>query len=264
MGNLTRRISELNAEKRKAESELEILNKRKIEIPNFEVKSISHIKPLEIKPFTPTKKRQVLTMKDLMQKRKEEEAERRRLLQQQIAKNFDAVREFIEMEDPDRAEDLLSTSSRLQELKDNKLRNLYEELLNDILFDIVEEETSLLYYGNRVTKRSFSPKGNMMYVSDIGNISKAISYLLKLGKDNVIDEFHLWEREVRKAASESEEFKALKDKSLNDYNYNCAVYDIFRKYLLINLPGRCIKSEPPVQEPQEPEYITVDYGQCPF
>ena len=139
LGNLTRRISELNAEKRKAESELEILKKRKIEIPSLEVKSISDIKPLEIKPFTPPKKRQVLTMKDLMQKRKEEEAERRRQLQQQIAQNFDAVRGFIEMEDPDRAEDLLfGTSSSLQELKDNKLRNLYEELLNDI--SLLKEE----------------------------------------------------------------------------------------------------------------------------
>ena len=103
-----------------------------------------------------------------------------------------------------------------------------------------------------------------MHAYDILGIGTAIGYLSRMNKKDVIDKFYSWENEVRKSASESEEFKALKNKSLNDYNYNCAVYDIFRKYLLINLPGRCIKSEPPVLEPQEPEYITEVYGPCPF
>ena len=133
LSNLTRRISELNAEVRKADSELEAIKKRCIDIPSFEVRSITDAKPLEIRPFNPPQKRQVRTMKDLMQKRKEEEAERRRLLQQQISKNFDTVRRFIDEEKPDSAEDLLfTTSSALQELKDGKLNNLYEELHDDI------------------------------------------------------------------------------------------------------------------------------------
>ena len=133
LSNLTRRISELNAEKRKADRELENLKNKKIEIPSFGVKSLSNNQSIEVKPFNPPKKRQVRTMKDLMQKRKEEEAERRRLLQQQIAKNFDTVRNFIDNEKPDSAEDLLfGTSSALQELKDEQLNNLYNDLLNDI------------------------------------------------------------------------------------------------------------------------------------
>lgn len=139
LSDLTKRISELNAQKRKADAELEKLKNRKVEIPSFEIKSLSDIKPIEIKPFNPPKKRQVRTMKDLMQKRKEEEAERRRQLQQQVAKNFDSVRDFIEAEEPERAEDLLfSTSSALQELRDNQLSSLYEELLNDI--SLLKEE----------------------------------------------------------------------------------------------------------------------------
>lgn len=139
LSDLTMRISELNVQKRKADAELESLKKREVLIPSFKVKSHSDIKPLEIKLFNPPKTRQVRTMKDLMQKRKEEEAERRGQLQQQVAKNFDAVRGLIEAEDPERAEDLLfRTSSALQELRDNQLSRLYKEFLNDI--SLLKEE----------------------------------------------------------------------------------------------------------------------------
>lgn len=131
--NLNDRIIELNADKRKADAELEKLKKAEVKSPSFAIKELSEPQKIEVKPFTPPKPRPIRTMKALMQKRKEEEAQRRRLLQQQVAKNFDTVRSFIDNEEPDDAEDLLfSTSSSLQELKDNQLSNLYDELLNDI------------------------------------------------------------------------------------------------------------------------------------
>ena len=152
-----------------------------------------------------------------------------------------------------------------------------DEALN-MLYGLVEKIASFreedLFSDNRYhdqdellfpkINHDFIKRNEMMHAYDIIGIGTAIGFLSRMNKKDVINKFYSWENEVRKAASESEEFKALKNKSLNDYNYNCAVYDIFRKYLLINLPGRCIKSEPPVLEPQEPEYITVDYGQCPF
>ena len=131
--NLNDRIFELNADKRKADAELEKLKKAEVKIPSFAIKELSEPQKIEVKPFTPPKPRPIRSMKDLMQKRKEEEAQRRRQLQQQVAKNFDTVRSLIDNEEPDDAEDLLfSTSSSLQELKDNQLSNLYDELINDI------------------------------------------------------------------------------------------------------------------------------------
>ena len=131
--NLNDRIFELNAEKKKADAELEKLKKAEVKTPSFAIKDLPDPQKIEVKPFTPPKPRPIRTMKDLMQKRKEEEAQRRRLLQQQVAKNFDTVRSLIDNEKPDDAEDLLfSTSSSLRELKDNQLSNLYDKLLNDI------------------------------------------------------------------------------------------------------------------------------------
>lgn len=131
--NLNNRIFELNAEKRKADAEIERLKKEKIVVPSFSIKEPFEPQIIEIKPFIIPKPRPIHTMKDLMQKRKEEEAQRRWQLQQQVAKNFDTVRSLIDNEKPSDAENLLfSTSSFLQELKDSQLSNLYKELLNDI------------------------------------------------------------------------------------------------------------------------------------
>ena len=143
----------------------------------------------------------------------------------------------------------------------------------EILYDIVEENASFTInnFGpdKPRLKNVFLNRTKMMYAYDIIDIGFAIDCLSRMKKDDVIHKFHLWEREVRKAASESDEYKALQKKTLKDHEYNSQMFDIFRKYLLMYLPGRCIKFAPPVLEPQvlepqEPGYITEDYGQCPF
>lgn len=131
--NLSKRISDLIAEKKKADVDLENIKNNEIEIPSFEIK-LPEAKDIEIKSFVSSKPHPILTMKDLMQKRQEEETERKRQLKLQVVKNFDTVKIFIYDENPDSAEDLLfSTTSTLQELKDDQLNNLYEELLSDII-----------------------------------------------------------------------------------------------------------------------------------
>lgn len=130
--NLSKRISELNAEKREADVDLESLKKKEIKIPSFEIKLLE-AKKIEIKSFVSPKPHPIRTMKDLMRKRKEEEAERKRQLKLQVVKNFDTIETFINGKDPNSAEDLLfSTTSALQELNDDQLNNLYDELFRGI------------------------------------------------------------------------------------------------------------------------------------
>lgn len=139
--NLDKRISELNAEKKLADIELEKLEKTKIKIPDFEVKPLE-AKKIEVRSFSFPKIRPIRTMEDLMLKRKEEDAERRYKLKQQVTNNLDTIRAFINGEKSESAENLLfSTSSALSEVKDEQLNNLYEELLCDIknLKDILRQ-----------------------------------------------------------------------------------------------------------------------------
>jgi len=130
--NLDKRISELNAEKKLADNELEKLEKAEVKTPDFELKLLK-IKNIEVKPFSFPKIRPIRTMEDLMLKRKDEETERRRKLQQQVINNLDTIRAFINDEKSESAENLLSsTSSALSEVNDEQLNKLYEELLCDI------------------------------------------------------------------------------------------------------------------------------------
>lgn len=140
-----------------------------------------------------------------------------------------------------------------------------------ILYDIVEKKASFKINIFDLDKprlnKLFLNRTQMMYAYDIKGVDFVIDCLSRMKKDNVIHKFHLWEREVRKAASESDEFKALQYKTLKDDDYNSQMFDIFRKYLLINLPDRCIKIEPTIQRPQEsdvPGFFIEDNEPCPF
>lgn len=131
--NLSKRISELNAEKAKVDYELEILKKKEIKIPSFEIKQPVEIKRIGFNSFILPNPHHVRTMKDLMLKRREEEIERRKQLQLQVSRIFDTVNSFMKNEDPDNAENLLfSTISTLKELKDSQLNSIYEELIDNI------------------------------------------------------------------------------------------------------------------------------------
>lgn len=141
----------------------------------------------------------------------------------------------------------------------------------EILWDLIEKKTSFSnpYYNPDYPriKHIFLSRNEMMYAYDISGFDTAIDCLSRMKKDDVIHKFHLWERDVRKAASESDEYKALQKKTLKDHDYNYRMFDIFRKYLLMNLPGRCIKFALPLLEPEEtdePGYFIKDNKPCPF
>ena len=129
--NLSKRISELNAQKRSSDSKLERL-KKDLKIPDLRINRLKN-KEIDVKPFIPPKLHSVRTMKDSMQERKEKEAERRRLLFQKATKNIDIIKAYVNDEDLNSAENLLfRTSSALKELKDAKLKEIYGALQNDI------------------------------------------------------------------------------------------------------------------------------------
>lgn len=131
---LDSRISELRKVKRSADDEFERLEKQKNKVPSFEIHiSLDSPAKVEMKSFEPPKLKKIRTMKDLMDNRKREEAERIKRLKKQVTNNYETISSFIHSEDPDAAEDLLfKSSSALQELKDEKLNQLFSGLLESI------------------------------------------------------------------------------------------------------------------------------------
>lgn len=65
-----------------------------------------------------------------------------------------------------------------------------------------------------------------MTASDFANVSIALYYLEKMGNDDVVAVFQTWERKVQGIVRDSEDYKALNNKSISDNDYKDELVDI--------------------------------------
>lgn len=117
-------------------------------------------------------------------------------------------------------------------------RHIGDEEAKDILYSIVRDicfhwcasmELSRDYYPNRK---------EVMVASDFTKVSIALYYLEKMGNEKVSLEFHEWENSVRTSVSQSEEYKALENEALSDYDYKENLAAIVQKNLYYALPAK--------------------------
>lgn len=119
-------------------------------------------------------------------------------------------------------------------------RNIKEDEANDILFQIVHENTvrrpsielSLLdRYANR-------NKGAVITPIDFHDVSLAIYYLRKLNCGHVTSLFEEWNDSIRSDISNSPEFKAINRLDLDDYEYLEAAICVAKKYAYLALDDK--------------------------
>ena len=117
-------------------------------------------------------------------------------------------------------------------------RHIGDEEATDILYSIVKGicfhwcaymELSRDYYPNRK---------EVMVASDFANVSIALYYLAKMGKEYVVSEFHEWESSVQTSVCESDDYMAMGNEALSDYEYKDKMADIVQKYLYHALPDK--------------------------
>lgn len=75
-----------------------------------------------------------------------------------------------------------------------------------------------------------------MAASDFTNISIALYYLEKIGREDVVAAFRMWERDVQADVSSSEMYQSLTRQSLSDYYYMEKLAVIVQKCLYYALP----------------------------
>ena len=87
--------------------------------------------------------------------------------------------------------------------------------------------------------RDYMPhRREVMTVSDFANVSIALYYLEKMGNDEMVAAFRKWESKVQGIVRGSEEFKALNNKSISDYDYKDELAVILSKHLYYALPEK--------------------------
>lgn len=117
-------------------------------------------------------------------------------------------------------------------------RHIDDEEVQDVLFKIVHE-VGVHQYPYLEIYRIYIPRRNqIMRASDFQTISMALYYLEKMGKDEVVCSFHIWESEVQTTINASKEYDEIKGLPLSDYEYSKRMADIVQKYMSEALPRK--------------------------
>lgn len=115
-------------------------------------------------------------------------------------------------------------------------RHITDDEATDILYEIVKD-IAFHWSPSMELSRRYSPRrSEMMMATDFANISIALYYLEKMGNDNVVSEFHLWDKGVQASVRQSEDYKAMEKEPLSDYDYKEKLAALFQKQLFYNLP----------------------------
>ncbi len=136
-------------------------------------------------------------------------------------------------------------------------RHIDDEEAMDILCFIVKDicfhwcaymELSRDYYPNRK---------EVMVASDFANVSIALYYLERIGNKKVMLDFHEWESDVRSSVCQSDDYKAMRNEALSDYEYKDKMADIVQKYMYHALPD---KYKPMADEDYDKRYRSSNAG----
>jgi hypothetical protein len=117
-------------------------------------------------------------------------------------------------------------------------RHIDDAEATDTLYEIVRD-IAFHWNPSMQLSRDYMPhRHEVMKVSDFANITIALYYLEKMGNDNVVSEFNLWEKDVQASVRQSEDYKAFEKESLSDYDYKEKLAVLFQKLLFYNLPAK--------------------------
>ena len=117
-------------------------------------------------------------------------------------------------------------------------RHIDDAEATDTLYEIVRD-IAFHWNPSMELSRDYMPhRREVMTVSDFANVSIALYYLEKMGNDEMVAAFRKWESKVQGIVRGSEEFKALNNKSISDYDYKDELADIVQKYLYYALPEK--------------------------
>lgn len=117
-------------------------------------------------------------------------------------------------------------------------RHIDDDEATDTLYEIVRD-IAFHWNPSMELSRDYMPhRREMMAASDFANVSIALYYLEKMGNDDVLTAFRTWDSKVQDVVRDSENYKALSNKSILDYDYKDELAIIVQKHLYYALPKK--------------------------
>lgn len=117
-------------------------------------------------------------------------------------------------------------------------RHIDDVEATDTLYEIVRDIAFHWNPSMELSRDYASHRREVMTASDFTNVSIALYYLEKMGNDDVVTDFRLWESKIQDVVRDSENYKALNNKSISDYDYKDEFAIIVQKHLYYALPKK--------------------------
>lgn len=117
-------------------------------------------------------------------------------------------------------------------------RHIDDVEATDTLYEIVRDIAFHWNPSMELSRDYASHRREVMTASDFANVFIALYYLEKMGNDDVVTVFRMWESRVRSIVSDCEEYKGLNREPISDYDYKEKLASIVQKHLYYTLPKK--------------------------
>ena len=133
--------------------------------------------------------------------------------------------------------DLLSQTDYLMVMQHTH-RHLEDAEAKDILFQAVHQ-VAVHWWPYLELSRDYKPdRREMMSLTDFSKVSLVLYYLGKMGKEEVIKSFSVWDKAIQSSVSHSTEYAELLKRPLSDYDFAAHLAAIMQKHLYHALPEK--------------------------
>jgi hypothetical protein len=117
-------------------------------------------------------------------------------------------------------------------------RHIDDVEATDTLYEIVRDIAFHWNPSMELSRDYASHRHEVMTASDFANVFIALYYLEKMGNDDVVTVFRMWESRVRSIVSDCEEYKGINREPISDYDYKEKLASIVQKHLYYALPKK--------------------------
>ena len=117
-------------------------------------------------------------------------------------------------------------------------RHIDNDEANDALYSIVQDLCFHWCPYMEISRNYYPIRKEVMTASDFTQISIALYYLEKMGNDDVVTAFRVWEDIVKVSVSTSDEYNVLCNEAISDYDYKEKLAVLVQKHMYYALPAK--------------------------
>lgn len=140
-------------------------------------------------------------------------------------------------------------------------REITDDDARDTLYGIVHDSCFSDYFLARLEHVGEGKRGNVITPANYRDVNLAFYYLLRLDKEDVVQQFREWNEKIEDAIYNSPEFKAYRKLSYSDYDEEQGGIELANLYAYIALDDRYkLPSDPSIDELRKKVEVRLNWA----